>query len=150
MLFVNFPACPLRLTCFRQSHVCNFHPVPNILPESVPGLRCAADACYTHRQDGNRWAGFCIRLSICFSIRYLKQVWPSSGKAVYSHMPILRVACAHAHVARAMRWAAMARVMRAIIARFWASGEAGEKRSPKWEILWLGCRWTTVQYLTPL
>jgi len=72
--------------------------------------------------------------------------------AIYPHMPILCVACAHARVARA-------------IMRIWdwalgshGAGDAGassnfgllgEQNSPKWEIPCLGRRWAAVQNLTP-
>ena len=61
---------------------------------------------------------------------------PSSGTAVYPHMPILRVARAHARIMAAhrayVRWAAITRATRAIrpILGFWGSNVPQNGRFP--------------------
>jgi len=84
-----------------------------------------------------------------------EQVRPSSGTAVYPHMPILRVAREHAIVARAIaahaRWAAMARATRWFVRGDSSDfGLLGEQSSSKWEISCHGRQRTAVLNLTPL
>ena len=93
----------------------------------VVGRRCATtDVTDVESCDLITAAVICIK-HITF-INSRAKNWPvynqvrlSSVTAVYPHMPILRVACAHARFARAMAvrrayvpWAAMARVTRTI------------------------------------
>jgi len=83
--------------------------------------------------------------------QHLKQVRLSSGTAVYSYMPILRMARAHASNARAMvaqreyaHWATVARAMRVIhqILGFWVSKAPQNGRFPAFD--------ANEQNLTPL
>jgi len=67
----------------------------------------------------NAWYSHTVYITVRKEIH--KQLRQSSGTAVYPHMPILRVACAHARVAHAL---AAQRELRNWFVRFGASGGA--------------------------
>ena len=90
----------------------------------------------------------------------MQQVRPSSGTDVYQHMPILRPHAArfHERLVSGVTFTS-AHLYGNIslpvgVARALANssdlGLLGEHSSPKWDIPYLGRRWTAVHNLTPL
>jgi len=113
-----------------NSHSNSFHRLLR-LPVSLP-LHCLYHAPFPRYYQLFVWKLTWLWLTLNPSLagRIRQQVRPSSGTAVYPHMPILHVARGHVRVARAMGKAATGRATRAIrrILGFW--GACGGAKFP--------------------
>ena len=81
-----------------------------------------------------------------------KQVHPSSGTALYPHMPRASIAdrCQFPPMTANAPSVEGTGVDRQYLPAYADFGILGEQSSPKWQIPCPGCPWTTLQNLTPL